>query len=122
MAKGSGGTRGGGGGSNSQGRFFGTDGVDYYGGPGSRGWKAQVKNALSKGMVGMKNDVYIFGDLDKGASYTILAGVAAKSTGFQKDIATKGLQNLHKTFNKGTGLTEKQSWAVVYEFKKIFGK
>lgn len=119
MAKGSGGTRGASGGGNSQGRFTGTNGEVFYGGPGSKGWKESVQSALGKGVGKMKDNVYLDGSVDNETAYTVLAGVAAKSTGFQKDVATKGLKSM---FDKGTAnLTEKQSWAVSYEFKKLFG-
>ena len=119
MAKGSGGTRGGGAsGRNSEGKFTGTGGEVFYGGPGSKGWAESVKDALNGGVAEMKKNVYVYDELDNDRAYTILAGVAAKSTGFQKDVATKGLKNM---FDKGNAnLSEKQAWAVSYEFKKLF--
>lgn len=105
-------------GRNSEGKFTGTGGEVFYGGPGSKGWDKSVKDALAGGVAGMKNSVYLNDSVDNEKSYTILAGVAAKSTGFQKDVATKGLKNM---FDKGTAnLSEKQAWAVSYEFKKLF--
>lgn len=104
---------------NSDGMFTGTGGEVFYGGPGSKGWNDSVKNVLAGGVAGMKNSVYLNGNVDNEKAYTVLAGVAAKSTGFQKDVATKGLKNM---YDKGdANLTEKQSWAVSYEFKKLFG-
>lgn len=118
MAKGSGGTRGGGASARNDGMFTGTGGEVFYGGPGSKGWKQSVKDALDSGVAGMKSAVYYDGSVDNEKAYTVLAGVAAKSTGFQKDVATKGLKNMFDSGN--ANLTEKQSWAVSYEFKKLF--
>ena len=102
----------------SDGRFTGTGGEVFYGGPGSNGWDKSVKDALKGGVAGMKSAVYYDGSVDNDTAYTVLAGVAAKSTGFQKDVATKGLKNMFDGGN--ANLSEKQSWAVSYEFKKLF--
>lgn len=104
--------------------FTGTNGQRFSGGPGSKGWKKAVENAVKDGVSGNKNAVYMMNDVDDEKGYTILAGVAAKSTGFQKDIATKALSKLYKNnYNQyGNGLSEKQAWAISYEFQRIFGK
>lgn len=105
---------------NRSGMFTGTGGEVFYNGPGSKGWNKSVENVLKGGVLGMKTHVYMNGELDNDNAHTILAGVAAKSTGFQKDVATKGLKNM---YNKGdASLSEKQAWAVAYEFNRIFGK
>lgn len=106
--------------SGGNGKFTGTGGEVFYGGPGSKGWEKDVQAALASGVARIKDTVYIFDDLDNDVAYTVLAGVAAKSKGFQKDIATKGLKNMFDTGH--AKLTEKQAWAVSYEFKNIFGK
>ena len=113
-----GGASGGMGSHSRSGQFTGTGGEVFYGGPGSKGWNESVKNVLAGGVAGMKSAVYYDGSVDNDTAYTVLAGVAAKSTGFQKDVATKGLKNMFDYGN--ANLTEKQSWAVSYEFKKLF--
>ena len=106
------------------GKFTGSNGDVFYNGPGSKGWNQSVEKAVNAGVKGNKNAVYMMNDEDDEHGYTVLAGVAAKSTGYQKDIATKGLNNLYnnKFGSYGSGLTEKQAWAVAYEFQRIYGK
>ena len=105
---------------NSDGRFVGTGGEVFYNGPGSKGWNESVAKALKAGTASNKDSIYLDFRVESDQAYTVMAGVAAKSTGFQKDIATKGLK---KYFDSGKtfGLSEKQAWAVSYEFKRLFG-
>ena len=122
MGRGHGNTRGVAGG-NSQGRFTGSNGEVFYGGPGSKGWNEKVEKAMKAGVASNKSAITLGFMVESEQAYTVMAGVAAKSTGFQKDIATKGLNKYFDTGarNPTFGLSEKQAWSVAYEFKKLFG-